>query len=114
MEKACRLIYSICSTFLLLIYFTVLAVFTVEKEVCTFQLTDISRGKIKWFQIIQHSVFCYVTLKDNSGGFYVKEKMMTTIFTFLKRRNYKHNCQVGYSGMSSVLIVVKYACFLES
>jgi len=53
----------------------------------------------KWFQIIRHSVFCNLTLKDNSGDFYVKEKIMTTIFTFLKRRNCKHNCQVGYSGM---------------
>jgi len=67
----------------------------------------------KWFQIIRHLVFCNPTLKDNSGGFYVKEKIMTTLFTFLKRRNYKHNYQVGYSGMTSVLIVVKYACFLD-
>lgn len=28
----------------------------------------------KWFKIIRHSVFCNLTLKDNSGGFYVKKK----------------------------------------
>jgi len=69
--------------------------------------------KNKWFQTIRHSVFCNLTLKDNSGGLYVK-KIMTTVFTFLKRRNYKHNCQVGYSSMNSVLFVMKYACCFES
>lgn len=68
----------------------------------------------KWFQIIRHSVFCNLTLQDNSGGFYVFFFNISTIFTFLKRRNNKYNCQVGYSGMTSVLIVVKYACFFES
>jgi hypothetical protein len=33
----------------------------------------------EWFQIIWHSVFCNVTLKDNSGGFYVIYKKKTTI-----------------------------------
>jgi hypothetical protein len=28
----------------------------------------------KWFQIIWHSVFCKLTLKDNSSGYYVKKK----------------------------------------
>jgi hypothetical protein len=63
--------------------------------------------------VSNHSVFCNLTLRDNSGGFYVK-KNMTAIFMLLKRRNYRHNCQVRYSGMTSVWIVVKYVCCFES
>ena len=72
---------------------------------------NISRGKIKDFKSFCNQFFWDLTLKDNSGSFYVKKK---ALFTLLKRSDYKYNCQVGYSGMSSVLSVVKYACYFES
>jgi hypothetical protein len=61
--NTCKLIYNM---YVSLIYFTGQTLIEIEKEVYTIQLTNISKRKIKWFQIIPHWVFWDPTLKDIS------------------------------------------------
>lgn len=61
--NTCRLIYNI---YLRSIYFTGLTLIEIEKAVYTIQVTNLSKRKIKWFQIIPHWVFWDPALKGIS------------------------------------------------